>query len=64
MGPSVYESIVWMCAFHGCGLCSDVQGFALGVNKPSEKGQIVNTLGLASHILSLLNLLCFLPLKI
>lgn len=31
-----------------------------GDNRLSEKGQIVNTLGFASHVLSLMNLLCFL----
>ena len=46
----------WMCSLLRCSrICSRRED-----NKLSEKGQIVNTLGFASHVLSLMNLLCFL----
>lgn len=46
----------WMCSLLRCSrICSRRED-----NKFSEKGQIVNTLGFASHVLSLMNLLFFL----
>ena len=59
-GPLCVSIILHMCALLGCGLCSDVQGFALEEESTNFfwKGQRVNPLGFVSHIWSPSHLLC------